>query len=95
VLGVAVLAAVFANQGDYASPSAFVDGFVPALMIGAATVAFGPPAALVIPRRRREAVALEPAPQPAWPNPARRRHQAPPAHSHRTRETTNREETPK
>ena len=65
VLGVAVLAAVFANQGDYASPSAFVDGFVPALMIGAATVAFGPAAALVIPRRRREAVALEPAPQPA------------------------------
>jgi hypothetical protein len=30
VLGVAVLAAVFASQGDYETPTAFVDGFTPA-----------------------------------------------------------------
>jgi EmrB/QacA subfamily drug resistance transporter len=65
VLGIAVLAAVFANRGDYATPAAFVDGFVPALLLGAATLAAGAAAALAIPRRRREAVALEPAPQPA------------------------------
>jgi EmrB/QacA subfamily drug resistance transporter len=66
VLGVAVLAAVFANRGGYSSEGAFVDGFVPALMLGAATVAFGAAAALLIPRRRREAaVALEPVAQAA------------------------------
>jgi hypothetical protein len=27
VLGIAVLAAVFANQGDYATPTSFVGGF--------------------------------------------------------------------
>jgi hypothetical protein len=27
VLGIAVRAAVFANQGDYATPTSFVDGF--------------------------------------------------------------------
>jgi hypothetical protein len=31
VLGIAVLAAVFSARGGYATPSAFVDGFVPAL----------------------------------------------------------------
>jgi uncharacterized BrkB/YihY/UPF0761 family membrane protein len=41
VLGVAVLAAVFASQGDYATPAAFVEGLTPALAIGAATVAMG------------------------------------------------------
>jgi EmrB/QacA subfamily drug resistance transporter len=65
VLGIAVLAAVFANQGDYATPTAFVTGFTPALVIGAATVAAGALAALLIPRRRRTAITLEPALQPA------------------------------
>jgi MFS family permease len=65
VLGIAVLAAVFANQGDYSTPAAFVDGFTPALMLGAAAVALGAGAALLVPRRRRETVALEPVPQTA------------------------------
>jgi hypothetical protein len=65
VLGVAVLAAVFANQGDYTTPTTFVAGFTPALTIGAATVALGAAAALLIPRRRRARAALEPALAPA------------------------------
>ena len=65
MLGVATLAAVFSSQGDYATPEAFVAGFTPALVIGAATVAVGVGAALLIPRRRRNAAALEPALQPA------------------------------
>ena len=50
VLGIAVLAAVFSARGSYATPSAFVDGFVPALTIGAITVAIGAAAALLIRR---------------------------------------------
>jgi nitrate/nitrite transporter NarK len=65
VLGVAVLAAVFANQGDYETPRAFVAGFTPALTIGAITVALGAAAALLIPRKRSTAVSLKPAVQPA------------------------------
>jgi hypothetical protein len=61
VLGIAVLAAVFANQGDYATPTSFVAGFTPALIIGAVTVALGALAALVIPGRRTARAALEPA----------------------------------
>jgi hypothetical protein len=63
---VAVLSAVFASQGDYETPTAFVAGFTPALTIGAATVALGAAAALLIPRRRRRgAVLLETAVQAA------------------------------
>jgi len=65
VLGVAVLAAVFASRGDYATPTAFVAGFTPALTIGAVTVALGAVAALLIPRRRTATVAREPAHQAA------------------------------
>jgi hypothetical protein len=43
VLGIAVLAAVFSARGGYATPSAFVEGFVPALTIGAITVAIVAP----------------------------------------------------
>ncbi|MEZ5114776.1 MAG: DHA2 family efflux MFS transporter permease subunit [Candidatus Nanopelagicales bacterium] len=53
VLGVAILAAVFAGQGGYASPQTFVDGTVPAVWVGAAVVAVGAVAALALPRRRR------------------------------------------
>ena len=52
VFGVAVLAAVFSRQGSYASPQAFVDGMVPAVLIGAAFVAVGAVAAFAIPRAR-------------------------------------------
>jgi hypothetical protein len=53
VLGIAVLAAMSSARGGYATPSAFVDGFVPALTIGAITVAIGAVAALLIPPLRR------------------------------------------
>jgi EmrB/QacA subfamily drug resistance transporter len=72
VLGVAVLATVFADSGSFGSPDAFVDGLVPAVWVGAAVLAVGALLALVIPGRpapdRAEAspgtataVALEPA----------------------------------
>jgi len=62
VLGVAVLAAVFANRGGYQTPGAFVHGLVPALTIGAITVGIGAGAALLIPPLRRTAAAsLKPA----------------------------------
>ena len=65
VLGVAVLASVFARYGDFAPPAAFNDGLVPATWIGAAVVAAGAAIALAIPpiRRRRQEV-LEPVLEP-------------------------------
>ena len=53
VFGVAVLAAIFARNGSYASPQAFVDGMVPAVLIGSVFVAAGAVAAFAIPRARR------------------------------------------
>ncbi|WP_326694212.1 MFS transporter [Streptomyces sp. NBC_01766] len=51
-LGIAVLGAVFAAQGGYETPTAFTDGTVPALWIGAAVVAVAAlAAALLIPGR--------------------------------------------
>jgi H+/gluconate symporter-like permease len=52
---------VLASQGDYATPAAFVDGFALALTIGAATVALGAAAALLIPRNRGARAAIQPA----------------------------------
>jgi len=57
VFGVAVLAAVFARSGSYASPQAFVDGMAPAVLIGAAVVAVGAVAAFAIPRKMRSGAA--------------------------------------
>ena len=51
VFGVAVLAAVFTRHSVYASPAAFVDGFRPALFVGAALAAAGIIAALLAPGR--------------------------------------------
>ncbi|GAA2129019.1 DHA2 family efflux MFS transporter permease subunit [Streptomyces synnematoformans] len=51
-LGIAVLAAVFSAQGGYETGQTFVDGLVPALWAGAATVAVGAVAALLIHRHR-------------------------------------------
>jgi EmrB/QacA subfamily drug resistance transporter len=56
VFGVAVLASVFAHAGGYSSPQAFTDGVVPAVWVGAAIVALGGVAALLIPRRPVSAV---------------------------------------
>jgi hypothetical protein len=53
VFGVAVLAAVFSHYGGYQTPDSFVHGVTPALYLGAAIVAVGAAAALLIPRRRR------------------------------------------
>jgi EmrB/QacA subfamily drug resistance transporter len=50
VFGVAVLAAVFAAKGSYASGQEFVDGMNPAVLIGAALVALGAVAAFAIKR---------------------------------------------
>lgn len=55
VFGVAILAAVFTRQGVYGSSQTFVDGFVPALWVGAALSAMGIIAAVLTPRRPRVA----------------------------------------
>ncbi len=55
VLGVAVLASIFANQGGYDTPETFSDGLVPALWVGAVVVGAGALISLLIPRRRRPA----------------------------------------
>ncbi|MCW3009759.1 MAG: family efflux transporter permease subunit [Solirubrobacterales bacterium] len=55
VMGVAVLASAFAGAGSYASPQAFTDGLVAALPIGAAVLALGAVAALLVPALAREA----------------------------------------
>ncbi len=54
VFGVAVLASVFAGAGSHASAQAFVDGFVPAVGVGAVVVLAGAALALALPARRRE-----------------------------------------
>ncbi|HEY4097583.1 MAG TPA: MFS transporter [Baekduia sp.] len=51
VLGIAVLASVFASHGGYASPAVFVDGFTKALWVGVGLSAAGCVAALLAPRR--------------------------------------------
>jgi EmrB/QacA subfamily drug resistance transporter len=50
--GVAILAAVFAAAGSYASPGAFSDGFAPALGAAAGLALAGGLAALALPGRR-------------------------------------------
>jgi EmrB/QacA subfamily drug resistance transporter len=60
VLGVAVLASIFANSGGYATPETFNEGFVPAIWIGSMVVSLGAALALLIPRKRR------PKPAVAW-----------------------------
>jgi MFS family permease len=53
VLGVAVLASIFARTGGYESPETFNDGLVSAIWVGAAAVGLGALLALLIPRKRR------------------------------------------
>jgi EmrB/QacA subfamily drug resistance transporter len=65
VFGVAILAAVFAHTGSYASPSSFIDGFKPAVWVAAAMAATGVLAALLAPSKSAAAVPYpehEPAP---------------------------------
>jgi EmrB/QacA subfamily drug resistance transporter len=67
VLGVAVLATVFTDVGGMESPTAYVDGLVPAVWVGAAVLAVGALIALMVPGRRY--VAPAGAPQPLAANP--------------------------
>ena len=53
VFGVAILASVFAANGGYTSPQAFVDGMVPAVWVGAAVLAVAAVAAAFVPGRSR------------------------------------------
>ena len=57
VLGVAVLASIFARYGGYESSQTFNDGLVPAIWVGAIVVAIGAALGLLIPRMRRPAEA--------------------------------------
>ena len=50
VFGVAVLASIFARGGSYQSPQAFVDGMVPAVLVGSVVVGIGAVLAFLIPR---------------------------------------------
>ena len=59
VLGVAVLASVFAHYGGYTSGESYVDGMNPAVFIGAVVVALGSVAAFAIRRRPTRAAAPE------------------------------------
>jgi EmrB/QacA subfamily drug resistance transporter len=52
VFGVAVTVAVFAGAGGYASAATFVDGFAPAVGVGAALALAGAAAATALPARR-------------------------------------------
>jgi EmrB/QacA subfamily drug resistance transporter len=49
-VGIAVLASVFAANGDYASPAGFAAGLEPAVWVGAALVAAGALVAFLLPR---------------------------------------------
>ena len=53
VLGIAVLASVFARPGVYQSPRVFIDGFTDALWVGGGLSAVGVVAALLVPGRKR------------------------------------------
>jgi EmrB/QacA subfamily drug resistance transporter len=61
VFGIAIVVAVFAAAGSYASPAAFTDGFGPAIGVAAALSLVGAIAGLALPGRRPALVA-EPVP---------------------------------
>ncbi len=65
VLGIAVLGAVFSSAGGYHSSQAFVNGFTPAIEVGAAAVFLGMLTALAIPVVRRARAARSTAVVPA------------------------------
>ena len=63
VFGIAIAVAVFAAAGSYASPSAFVDGFAPAIGVAAALALIGAVVGLALPGRRRAAAPAIPSPR--------------------------------
>ena len=52
VFGIAIMAAVFAAHGSYASPDAFRDGVVPALYVAAGLGLLGGVCGALVPRLR-------------------------------------------
>ena len=54
VFGIAIVVAVFAGAGSYASAAAFTDGFAPAIGVGAGLALAGAAAGLALPRRTRQ-----------------------------------------
>ena len=61
VFGIAVVVAVFAGAGSYASAAAFTDGFGPAILVGAGLALAGAVAGLALPgRRQRSVVSISP-----------------------------------
>jgi hypothetical protein len=52
VLGIAVLGAIFSSHGSYASGQQYVNGMTVAVYAGAAVVAVGAIAAMLVPGRR-------------------------------------------
>jgi EmrB/QacA subfamily drug resistance transporter len=54
VFGIAVAVAVFAGAGSYASPTAFVDGFTPAIGVSAALALAGAVAGSLLPRNGQD-----------------------------------------
>ena len=69
VFGIAVVVAVFAAAGSYASPEAFSDGFAAAVGVGAGLAALGALVALALPSRRAlpEIAPNQPATEAAQP----------------------------
>ena len=66
VFGIAILVAVFAQAGSYASAQTFSDGFAPAIAVSAALSFLGAIAGLGLPGRpRATAMARQPQPVPA------------------------------
>ncbi len=59
MFGIAILAAIFANSGVYASSAVFIDHFKHAVWAGAAFSAIGIIAAGALPRRTRVETAVE------------------------------------
>ena len=67
VFGIAILVAVFAGAGSYASPEAFSDGFAAAIAVSAALSLVGAIAGLGLPGRvRAPGAARRPRPVPAF-----------------------------
>jgi EmrB/QacA subfamily drug resistance transporter len=58
VFGIALVVAVFAGAGSYASAQAFTDGFAPAILVAAGLALAGAVAGLALPGRRLTAAAI-------------------------------------
>jgi MFS family permease len=56
VFGIAVSVAAFAGAGGYGSPTAFADGFAPAVWVAAAIALVGAVCGLALPSRARQAI---------------------------------------